>query len=214
MKDNFLFYGGRKKVGNLVVYKVKGKTVTREYVRTIANPRTPKQTMQRAKFAFLVELAQGLRPIIRAGFEYMANVRKSTTFNAFFNANYRQLEGSTPETVNLTPENMILSKGPLSNARFSDTIDASSVPNQVTITITDSGVIDPAESTTKVVGVVFCEETNEAVMSQPQARLAGGIDINVPQAWAGLEVHCYGFTITDDGKKTSDSFYIGHVTIS
>lgn len=214
MKGNIYFYQGTKKLGNSVGYTVKGKQLFRAYQENVTNPRTAKQTLQRAKFALLVKRAQAIRPAIRKGFEYLSNVRKSTTFNAFFHANFPKVVGSTPDTVALQPEDMILAQGPLSNVIFNDAIDASSVPQVVTLTVDDANLYDLSESDTLMYGVLYCEELNQGVMSAGQARMAGHIDISVPMTWTGLEVHAYGFTATPDGKKACDSTYIGHTTIS
>lgn len=214
MKGNVFFYQGTKKLGNAVGYTVKGKQLFRAYQGTVANPRSDKQTMQRAKFAYLVERAQAIRPVIRKGFEYLASVRKCTAFNAFFHANFNKLVGATPEMVALQPENMIVAQGPLSNVFYSDTIDASSTPGVVTITVTDANLYDQSEADTLMYGVLFCEELNQGVMSAGQARMAGDINVNYPAAWLGLEVHAYVFTASADGKQASDSAYVGHTTIS
>ena len=214
MKGNVFFYQGTKKLGNTVGYSVKGKQLFRAYQGSVANPRSAGQTMQRAKFASLVERAQAIRPAIRKGFEYLSNVRRCTAFNAFFHVNFPKLTGSTPDTVYLTPEDMVIAQGPLSNVFYSDTLDASSTPGVVSITVTDANLYDPSESDTLMYGVLFCEELQQGVMSAGQTRMAGKIDVNYPTAWVGLEVHAYGFTASADGKQASDSTYIGHTTIS
>ena len=214
MKSNIFFYQGTKKLGNTVGYTVKGKQLFRAYKEKIANPQTAAQTLQRTKFALIVERAQAFRAAVRLGFEYMSNVRKSTAFNAFFHANYPKVTGSTPETVALNVDEMIVAQGPLSNVFYSDTLDASSTPGVVSVTITDANLYDQSEADTLVYALIYCEELNQGVLSAGAARMAGHIDVNVPRGWNGLEVHAYGFTATPDRKKVSDSVYIGHTTIS
>lgn len=214
MKGNVFFYQGTKKLGNAVGYSVKGKQLFRAYQGNVANPRSAGQIMQRAKFALLVERAQAIRPAIRKGFEYLSNVRKCTPFNAFFHVNFPHVQGANPDSVALTPEDMIVSQGPLSNVFWSDTIDASTTPNVVSLVVTDANLYDQSEAGSKVYGVIYCEELQQGVMSAGANRMAGKIDIDVPHAWVGLEIHAYGFTASADGKQASDSFYIGHTTIS
>lgn len=214
MKGNVYFYQGVKKLGNSVGYTVKGKQLFRAYKEKIANPKTAAQTLQRAKFALLVERAQAFRNVVRLGFEYMSNVRKSTAFNAFFHANFPKVVGSTPENVNLQPEDMVIAQGPLTNVIFNDTIDAASAPGVVTVKVDDASIYDPSESDTLVYAVAYNEELNRGIMSAGAQRVVGDIDIHVPMGWVGLEVHVYGFTASADGKQASDSVYIGHTTVS
>ena len=73
-----------------------------------------------------------------------------------------------------------------------------------------------AYSDDKVYVAAFCENPpqyyDDALLSLPVYRRTGSITVSLPDAWAGCEVHLYGF-VQDNAGRTSDSVYLGAVTL-
>lgn len=77
---------GSGKLGNTVLYKSKGQEITRSYVDNPANPKTPKQMTQRAKFAAAVAFFKASR---QALFKFAYEDKKETEsdYNAYMRHN-------------------------------------------------------------------------------------------------------------------------------
>ncbi|MDO4991801.1 MAG: DUF6266 family protein, partial [Prevotellaceae bacterium] len=67
--------------GNLVFKHVGDRTIVSEKPTTVANPRTDKQMKQRMKWANIVAMYRGIRPLINYGFENMP--ANNSDYNAF-----------------------------------------------------------------------------------------------------------------------------------
>lgn len=205
------FWRGR--IAGQVYKSVRGKQVISTFV-VPKNPKTSAQQLSRAKLTLLGTLGSVLRYVIREGFKGDALAHRSTPKACFIKRHYDKVQGTSAENVAIAPEQLILSHGSRTNVFFSDTIDASSVPQQVTLTITDGMTIYDDELNDKVYGALYCEDLNQVILSLPVTRTTDKIDITVPKAWTGLEVHAYGFVVSKDGNQSSPSTYIGHTTIS
>lgn len=85
-KGNMFVSTATGKVGNLVLYSRSGSQVTRAYQSKIANPKTNKQMLQRAKFANAVKFYQkAIQHFFR--FAYQDKKSNETVFNAFMRHN-------------------------------------------------------------------------------------------------------------------------------
>jgi len=80
---------GKKKLGEIVLATVKGRTIARKYQPNVANPNTPGQVDQRSKMANMVIAYHALKPIIRGAF--VNRKRYQSAYNAFVQANVSQM---------------------------------------------------------------------------------------------------------------------------
>ena len=74
--------------GNLVFKHVGDRTIVSEKPASVANPRTEKQMKQRMKWANIIAMYKGIRPLINYGFENKP--ANNSDYNAFVRANTHQ----------------------------------------------------------------------------------------------------------------------------
>lgn len=206
------FWRGR--VGGKI-YKVQmGKQVILEYVQP-ANPNTEAQRLVRAKEKVIGSLAGRLRYVLRIGMKPYARELHSPTAGAFQKVNYASiLRGTTPDTLAVIPDKMVLSKGNRLKVLFDNSIQQTT-PGKLGITYNDPYASSyPELHDDKVYVAVYCPDMDAAIMGEPASRGAGTLRVDIPSAWSGLDVHVYGFVASKDGRDVSDSEYIGHVTLN
>lgn len=113
----------------------------------------------------------------------------------------------------LDPSLLICSIGNLTGVVFSNNIDVTSVPDTVSVQITDGNTTAAgAKASDEVRVFVYCPDADAGVLSVAAARAAGKIEVPVPEDWSGLDVHVYGFTVGES--KNSPTDYIGHATLN
>ena len=96
---------GKKKLGEVVLATVKGRTIARKYQPNVANPNTPTQMIQRAKMSNIVILYHALKGILRGA--YINRKRYQSAYNAFVSANVGKMPlmkyEKASETLTLSP---------------------------------------------------------------------------------------------------------------
>lgn len=89
MSKRSLFWGnGSGKLGEAVFYRAGGEQRTRTYVKTVKNPKSYQQALQRTKFNNLVGCYKGISPAVKSFFNNRAS--NQSPFNAFFKQNFPQ----------------------------------------------------------------------------------------------------------------------------
>lgn len=73
MKNSFQLYGGRGKIGNVVVYTSNGKSISRERNFAPKNPRTAKQAVQRMVAAAVTSYTRELAYVLNNAFDGYTN---------------------------------------------------------------------------------------------------------------------------------------------
>lgn len=87
MSKRSLFWGkGSGKLGEAVFYRAGGEQRTRTYVKTVKNPKTYQQALQRTKFNNLVGCFKGISTAVKSF--YTKRASNQTPFNAFFRKNW------------------------------------------------------------------------------------------------------------------------------
>ena len=87
MSKRSLFWGnGSGKLGEAVFYRAGGEQRTRTYVKTVKNPKSYQQALQRAKFNNLVGVYKGLALAVQSF--YTKRAANQSPFNAFFRKNW------------------------------------------------------------------------------------------------------------------------------
>lgn len=87
MSKRSLFWGkGSGKLGEAVFYRAGGEQRTRTYVKTVKNPKTYQQALQRTKFNNLVGCFKGISTAVKSF--YAKRASNQTPFNAFFRKNW------------------------------------------------------------------------------------------------------------------------------
>lgn len=87
MSKRSLFWGnGSGKLGEAVFYRAGGEQRTRTYVKTVKNPKSYQQALQRTKFNNLVGCYKGISAAIKSF--YTNRTSNQSPFNAFFRKNW------------------------------------------------------------------------------------------------------------------------------
>lgn len=87
MSKRSLFWGnGSGKLGEAVFYRAGGEQRTRTYIKTVKNPKSYQQALQRTKFNNLVGVYKGLALAVKSFFTQRA--ANQSPFNAFFRKNW------------------------------------------------------------------------------------------------------------------------------
>lgn len=87
MSKRSLFWGnGSGKLGEAVYYRAGGEQRTRAYVKTVKNPKSYQQALQRTKFNNLVGVYKGLSLAVKSF--YTKRESNQSPFNAFFRKNW------------------------------------------------------------------------------------------------------------------------------
>lgn len=89
MSKRSLFWGnGSGKLGEAVFYRAGGEQRTRTYVKTVKNPKSYQQALQRTKFNNMVGTYKAISTAIQSFFSDRAS--NQSPFNAFFKLNWPQ----------------------------------------------------------------------------------------------------------------------------
>lgn len=87
MSKRSLFWGnGSGKLGEAVFYRAGGEQRTRTYIKTVKNPKSYQQALQRTKFNNLVGVYKGLALAVKSF--YTQREANQSPFNAFFRKNW------------------------------------------------------------------------------------------------------------------------------
>ena len=87
MSKRSLFWGnGSGKLGEAVFYRAGGEQRTRTYIKTVKNPKSYQQALQRTKFNNLVGCYKGISTAVKSFYNNRAS--NQSPFNAFFQRNF------------------------------------------------------------------------------------------------------------------------------
>lgn len=244
MKHNVIAYNGKGKIGNMVGYTRGGVQMFRAWQPIVANPRTARQVLSRAKLALASNIARGMASLLRVSYGDEANSRVSSR-NLFTKqiipTKADVFTGTTPAALQVKFENLPVARGVVENVSW----DEPDYENPLTVSV-DFSVREVPEVYTGPNGEVMAAVAVLAVynrdLNQTQFGYATvyngddwapdtgwGITLIVPSHWQGTRVEVYGFvkqvplaqngitTLTAPYRipgRTSNSVYLGNGTIA
>lgn len=215
MKHNVLFYRGAGKVGNLVGYSQLGKQVFRAYQPVVSNPKTTAQEDQRKKFSIMLDASRMFKWAYRIGLVDEGRSRKRTAFAQFVSMNFPFITGTTPQTYVLDWTRVICSAGSLPPAMLDGGhIDQTSVPGEVSVSITERGNSYPgARGDDEFALVAVCPSTGDGnIGGFVKREEMNELTTKVQSNWNDHDVYLYAFGIGRAGENyniSSDSVYVG-----
>jgi len=198
------------KVGNVIGATWNGIDYMRIMPANVENPKTEAQLDQRSKFATTLFFLQPFTVFLRTGFRRYA--KEMTEFNAAMSYNIKNaITGSYPSySVDLS--NALISRGKLAGALNPDAV--SSTPGTVTFTWDDNSVYGNAHTTDKSMLVVYNPDKKDAIFVIDGAdRSTGTDDLTIPTEYMSDTLHAFIAFIREDGRRVSNSTYIGTVSI-
>lgn len=196
----------RGKFANAVFSKWKGKNTMRSKALQVRNPQTDGQLKQRAKFSILVHLSTLVAALLRVGMKEMSST--VTQFNAFITENsFNGFLSWTGTQWNTDYTKLVVSKGSLdpTNATLSAMANNDT---SVDVNFAPSATGNQSVGDKACILVVTPNETKMKIAED--ARSTGGTSVNLDTPiTTGQVVHVYIFFVSADGRKVSDSQYIG-----
>lgn len=200
------------KLGNAVGRTWKGRAVMAVYQPNVANPRTEAQQNNRAKFSLIGKLSSAFLTAIQVGMGYAAKQYRLTEGNVFVKKNYNEITAHTPEDVSVNYSGLSVSDGNLPEASFGQVDYGTGQHLQISCPISGGSDQPGADNDDLVYICAYCPEKEQAVLGSPAKRSAASVSVNVPAAWDGMDIHVYGFAVSNPKlakKRTSVTSYLG-----
>lgn len=196
-------YLGR--VGSVVGYMWRDQYCVRSLPRFYHDAKTERQLEQRSLFKATVAFAGRVKEVLRAGL-YMPSLQAHKTECNYFLKLNKGCFAMDGETLAVDYENLRVSEGPVAPVAFTQVEEVDE--RTFVIGFEKNPEHRRANGDDKVYVAAFCAATGEAVLSLPVYRRMKSVTVTLPEAWAGQEVHLYGF-VQDNAGRTSNSVYIG-----
>ena len=205
------FGGFQKKTGALVGHWVNGQNVITAVPHPSLEPPTVKQLDVRAKFRLVQSFVLMMGPLVKTGYEFVRK-EKQSAMNAAFSYNYRNaLTGVSPNFVMDYPK-VVYSRGMLSEAYNPEV--ATTVPAELTFSWLNEFSEGFGDGTDRATVMAYNPAKDKFVFKTGAvARSALTYTLLVPGDFAGDNVHCYMSFVTMDGKRVSESVYVGMISV-
>ena len=197
------------KVGTVVGAFWKGIAYMRSLAGSIHNPKTIKQTKQRAKFALLSQFLSHILGFINVGFKSQAI--GMTEANAAFIRNFDDVIGGDYPNYELLYDKMIVSTG---NLNLPDSPDADIDGNILTVSWTDNSGTGKALANDEAMLLAYNSVKEQAVYNIAAGkRSERAASLTLPSAWSGDSVDCWFAMRNPDTNKCTKSIYLGNFSI-
>lgn len=198
-------------VGTVVGSSWKGIDYMRSRATSIAQPNTPAQLEQRAKFATVVKFLKPLTAFLRVGFKSQAV--KMSGFNAASSYTYKNALMGTYPAFEIDYSKVLVSCGTLPGA-LNPTI-TSTLAGEIEIAWEDNSQDTNAMDDDKVLLVVYNPIKQQAVtIAGGNTRVSGTQSITLPSSFTGDEVQCFiGFKSASQS-VVSNSQFAGEIVVA
>lgn len=195
----------RKRVGNVVARKVRGRVVLSIYQPDVSNPRTPKQVAQREEFVGVIRALNAFAALAKETARDWYDW--GTGWSNFVKANYRF--ALDPGSVQF--QNLVIARGTLMGPLNPS---ATSEAEVVTISWTDNSGEGTAMATDVAFGVLYNSAKDVVLFNDLLGKREDREGaISVPSNWAGDNVEVWLFFKREDGSAMSASVYLGSIAV-
>lgn len=209
MKHNVIAYNGKGKIGNMVGYTRGGVQMFRAWQPIVANPRTARQLLSRAKLAVASQLGRGLSALLRVSYGDDANSRVSPR-NLFTKeiipVSKDVITGQAPSEVTIKWEKLPVANGKLPMWGMDEPV----LENPLNISVGISAPRKTADYHTSSSGepratflylAAILKDTKETAYSYLLVHdgtdwvnpFPENIGLNVPDHWQARQVEIYSF---------------------
>jgi len=195
----------RKSMGNVITTTYNGKNVIRAKPYKKYDPKSKKQLKHRERFKILANLYKSFYKCADAGF--VENRKGKTAYNLFIAANFSTAFEITGEVAVFQYSRLLVSKGSLPKL---DMIESVMGDKGILISYETSLGLPKVSETDRIVGFATTVK-NRDPLYQSQVRGSGetgSILIGYEDMSPEKIVSCYLYSVSADGKKSSDSVYI------
>ncbi|MBP3763909.1 MAG: hypothetical protein J6I49_08560 [Bacteroidales bacterium] len=196
-------FSGR--VGTVVGYTWRGRSCVRAYQRVVAYPNTVGQQLERDWFVAMVRFASRAKAALKLGMRHRAYDAQMTEGNYFVFKN-KQHFTRNGDLLRVDYARLSISEGPAADVYFKAPQFAEG--EVVSVDFEKNSLSLRASSEDSVYLFAYAPGVDEGYLSAPALRRSKTLKMNLPQHWAGAEVHLYGFVVDREG-RSSNSTYIG-----
>ena len=197
------------KVGAVIGSFWKGIAYMRGIAQSIHDAKSEKQIKARAKFALVVKTLMKLQGFLNVGFHNSAE--KMTELDAAIKKNYNNMIGGTWPNLEVYYDKIEVSTGNL-DLPYNPTASVDS--GVIGVTWTDNSGIGKALDSDMAMVLAYNPSKEQAVYNLAAgARSTRQASLTVPSAWNGDNVEVWFAMQSKDGSKTSESMYMGSLSV-
>ena len=193
------------KVGDVVGYSCRNRHYLRAYLAKIKYPNTESQKKERDWFISMVRFASQATQALKLGFQLQAFNANMTEGNYFILRNKQHFHRDNG-IVTVDYKQLRIATGPAADVYFK--APHFEPDETVTVEFEKNSMSLRASGDDKVYVYIYAPELSKGILSAPVVRKTKRLQMRLPESWAGLEVHLYGFVVDKDDRP-SDSTYIG-----
>lgn len=193
------------KVGDVVGYSWKNRYCVRAYQPKINYPNTELQQKQRDWFISMVRFASQATTALKLGL-HQASLHARMTEGNYFVLHNKQHFHRDNGIMSVDYKHLCIATGPAADVYFK--APHFEPDETVTVEFEKNSMSLRASGDDKVYVYIYTPSLGKGILSAPVARKAKRLQMRLPETWAGLEVHLYGFVVDKEGRP-SDSTYIG-----
>lgn len=199
------------KVGNVIGGSWKGIDYMRSKPNKVNDPKTEAQMTQRKKFAMVNAFLKKIKPVITAGFQ--SNNKHMTPVNSAMSYNLKNAVTGTYPDLEIDYPEVLVARGDLIPAQNMSAV--SEAEYEISFSWTDNTGIGSAKEDDRALILVFSPDKNRAVyvVSDSAERGEESYTLTLPEEYGGDSVEAYLAFVSADGKETSDSSYLGSISI-
>lgn len=209
-----VFGAWTKKVGNVVGRIRQGVNIYSIYQPNVANPRTPAQVANRAKFSALSQLLSVLGGFIKVGFAKLDGYKYGSPFSSALGYNQKRGVASYDAgtgLVSIAYNELAVSDGTI-DLPYSATATASGT--DVSASWADNSGHGNALATDQVMLCVLNTDKNDVTYTTSLAtRTQRAGTLTVPSAWGGDNIEVYLAVRREDSGECSATAYLGNFTL-
>lgn len=202
--------GFNGRIGNLIGYEWRGRMCVRSMPAHYNDAQSERQLAQRALFKATVGFAARARSVVQTGLRKASIDARMLETNYFMRINKRCFSIADGSLV-VDYESLILADGPVAPVAFSE--PALLDDTTIQVDFEKNPLQRVAKQEDVVYLVAYCPEVNTFYMSAGNYRYKRVANLQLPDLWAGKEVHLWGFVV-DKAGRASLSQYLGNVLLN
>jgi hypothetical protein len=197
-------------VGPVVGSSFRGKKLMRSKPEKSTKPPTPKQAMQRAKFAAVIQFLNPVKEVLNT--YYGTPEGTKSRYDSAVSYHLTEVLFLVDDVWNIQYNRAMYAKGTLLPA---ENLQCSSTGNHaLKLTWNDNAAQAGCKTSDQLMVVVFAPEAKEYAFFMNAATRSGiEVTLSLSPQWSGKNVHVYGFMAAENGKENSGSLYLGEVVV-
>lgn len=199
-----LMYGGRNKVGTVVVKTVRGQLVLSQYQPHVLNPRSAGQIEQRARMSVIVPLWKSVQTV--GEFAIKEKLNRQSRYNKFVQMNIIEATNYVGGVATIDWTLMQVSHGSLAPIQYLSFAEAGN-----TLTFTYAGAVTAGSengSDEIYIGIISPSSFDSQLLFVSRRDTNGTASVTLPSYPTGTLAYIYAFTVNPINNKGSMSQFV------